>query len=134
MQHKFIRNYRVTNAAVHDSQVFDELLDATNSNRNVYADSAYRSEASEARLEQLGYRPHLQRKGCKNRQLTDWEKRGNHTRAKIRSRIEHVFGIQAQKAGTLLLRTIGIVRAEIKIGLRNLAFNMHRLGVLTAKA
>ena len=68
------------------------------------------------------------RKGCKHQKLTDWEKQGNRTRSKIRCRIEHVFGIQAQIVGNPILRTIGKARAEVKIGLRNLAYNMHRLG------
>lgn len=125
---KFIRDFVVTDAAVHDSQVFGELLDGTNSNRDVWADSAYRSGENLARLELRGYREHLQRKGCRHRKLTDWEKRGNRTRSRIRCRVEHVFGIQAQIAGNLILRTIGKARAEVKIGLRNLAYNMHRLG------
>jgi len=44
----------VTHAAVHDSQVFDELLDQTidtDGNKSaVYADSAYRSKGQEQRL------------------------------------------------------------------------------------
>lgn len=127
-KHKLIRDYAVTDAAVHDSQVFGELLDETNTSRDVWADSAYRSEDALAELERRGYREHLQRKGRRNRKLTDWEKRGNRTRSRIRCRIEHVFGIQAQMAGNLILRTIGTVRAEVKIGLRNLAYNIHRLG------
>lgn len=59
---------------------------------------------------------------------------GNRTRSKIRSRIEHVFGVQAQMAGDLIIRCIGIVRAEIKNGLRNLAYKMFRLGTLEATA
>jgi IS5 family transposase len=51
-------------------------------------------------------------------------------RSKIRLRVEHVFGIQPQKAKTLIVRTIGIVRSEVKIGLRNLAYNMRRLSIL----
>lgn len=125
---KFIRDYVVTDAAVHDSQVFGVLLDGTNSSRDVWADSAYRSGDNLARLELRGFREHLQRKGCRDRKLTDWEKQGNRTRSRIRCRVEHVFGIQAQIAGNLILRTIGKARAEVKIGLRNLAYNMHRLG------
>ncbi len=125
---KFIRDYVVTNAAVHDSQVFGELLDESNTSRDVWADSAYRSEDNLTGLNSRGYREHIQRKGCKNRKLTSWEKQGNRTRSKIRCRIEHVFGIQVQIAGNLILRTIGTARAEVKIGLRNLVYNMHRLG------
>jgi len=131
---KFIRKYDVTDASVHDSQVFAELLDKNNSSRDVYADSAYRSKARIAELEKLGHRAHLQYKGCKNSKLTDWKKRGNKTRAKVRARIEHIFGVQSQMAGSLIIRTIGFVRAKVKIGLRNIAYNMHRFGTLTATA
>jgi IS5 family transposase len=128
--HKLIRDYTVTDGSVHDGQVFTELLDETNTSRDVWADSAYRSETNRAELKRRGYREHLQRKGCRYRKLTDWEKQGNRTRSRVRCRIEHVFGIQAQMAGTLLLRTIGQARAEVKIGLRNLAYNIHRLSRL----
>lgn len=131
---KFVRKYDVTDASVHDSQVFSELLDKNNSSRDVFADSAYRSKERIDELEKLNYRPHLQYKGCKNARLSDWKKQGNRTRAKTRARIEHVFGVQAQMAGSLIVRTIGIVRAKVKIGLRNLAYNMHRFGTLMATA
>src|SRR5450756_534534 len=42
-RHKLIRGYDVTEASVHDSQKLDGLLNTTNTSRNVYADSAYRS-------------------------------------------------------------------------------------------
>jgi len=130
VKHKFVRGYAVTDASVHDSQVFEELLDENNSSRDVYTDSAYRSEESIQRLEELGFREHLQRKGCKNHKLTKWEQQGNRTRAKTRSRIEHVFGVQAMVAGNLILRCIGMIRARVKIGLRNLAYNINRYGML----
>ena len=75
------------------------LLEKEMENSDVYADSAYRSEEILEMLVRHGYRERLQRKGYRNRKLTDWEKRGNHTRSKIRSRIEHVFGVQAMMAG-----------------------------------
>ena len=129
VKHKFIRAWRVTAANVHDSQVFLELL-ARNTSRDVYADSAYLSEETQKRLKASGYRPHIQRKGQKNHPLSAWEKQGNRTRSRIRCRVEHVFGAQLQRAGTLLVRCIGLLRASAKIGLRNLAYNMDRLGFL----
>ena len=130
VKHKLIRGYQVSDASVHDSQVFEELLDENNSSRAVYADSAYRSEQAIQKLQERRFRGHIQRKGCKNRTLTRREQQGNRTRAKIRSRIEHVFGVQAMMAGNLLLRGIGIIRARIKIGLRNLAYNINRYALL----
>ena len=99
------------------------LADETNTSRDVYADSAYRSAEHEAELKALKFRAHLQRKGCRGRPLTSWEKQGNRTRSKTRSRIEHVFGAMVQRAGNVILRTIGIKAAEVKLGLRNLAVN-----------
>lgn len=123
---KFIRKYAVTDASVHDSQVFESLLDERNSSREVFADSAYRSKEKESSLKAKGFRPRLQHKGCRNKPLSEREIQGNRTRAKIRSRIEHVFGIQTRRAGNLIIRTIGIARAKVKIGLRNLAYNLDR--------
>jgi IS5 family transposase len=54
-EHKLIRCYVVTDASVHDSQVFDEVLDGENSGRSVWADSAYRSEAREQQLRQKAF-------------------------------------------------------------------------------
>jgi transposase, IS5 family len=127
---KLIRRYSVSSAEVHDSNIFGELLDPENTSRDIWADSAYRSQQRIADLQEMGYREHIQRKGSRDRKLSDWEKRGNQTRAKTRSRIEHIFGVQAQRAGCLLLRCIGIVRAKAKIGLRNLAYNLSRYSLL----
>ena len=130
VKRKFIRKYAATSAEVHDSNIFEELL-SCDSSRDVCADSAYRSEEKLNSLKSNGYREHLNRKGTKNRKLTEWEKRGNRTRSEIRSRIEHVFGIQAQRAGNMILRGIGFMRAAAKIGLRNLTFNLARYGTVS---
>jgi transposase, IS5 family len=129
-KHKLIRDYAVTEASMHDSQVFEELLDEDNTSRDVWADSAYRSQNTLEILEQRRFREHLQRKGCRHKKLTEREKQGNHTRSKIRSRVEHIFGVQTQRAGTMILRAIGLTRATAKIGLRNLAYNIDRFCLL----
>ena len=132
--HKFVRAYAVTDAAVHDSQVFESLLDEENTSRDVWADSAYRSKETLASLDAAGWREHLQRKGNRKKKLTPWEARGNTTRSRTRSRVEHVFGVQAQKMGNRILRCIGAVRARCRIGLRNLAYNVDRYALLASTA
>jgi len=52
--------------------------------------------------------------------------RANAAKSKVRARVEHVFAQQRDKMG-LFIRTIGLNRAEAKITLANLAYNMHRL-------
>ena len=125
-KHKLIRRYTVTDAATHDSQAIDELLDQKNTNRDVYADSAYRSAEISGRLEAQGHRDRIHRKGYRNHPLDDRGKRSNKAKSKIRARVEHVFGRQAQALGGTLLRCIGIARARATIGLRNLVYNLDR--------
>ena len=48
--------------------------------------------------------------------------------------IEHVFGTQETAPGGRILRTIGIVRARLKIGLQNLVYNIRRLATLERMA
>jgi IS5 family transposase len=52
----------------------------------------------------------------------------NRTKSSMRVRVEHIFGAQANDMGGTLVRTIGMVRAKAKIGMKNLAYNMRRLG------
>ena len=131
--HKLVRDYAVTNAAVHDSQVFDELLDQTTDEdghkRAVYADSAYRSEAQEERLVADNLPSRICEKGKRGHPLTDTQKAANRLKSTVRVRVEHVFGAQAQMGGHLV-RTIGLARAQFKIGMINLVYNMKRLGQL----
>jgi transposase, IS5 family len=128
--HKLIQSYAVTPASVHDSQVFDELLDPSEdtegNKRPVYADSAYRSKAQEQRLADARTASQICEKGSRNNPLTEEQKQSNRNKSKVRARVEHVFGAQAAMGGHLV-RTIGLRRAEVKIGLMNLVYNMVRL-------
>jgi len=127
---KLIQSYSVTHAAVHDSQVFDELLDQTidvdGNKRAVYADSAYRSEAQEKRLVDADIESQVCEKGTRGKPLTEEQKLSNRTKSKVRARVEHVFGAQAAMGGHVI-RTIGLQRAKVKVGLMNLVYNMKRL-------
>lgn len=122
---KLIRRYQTTDASVHDSQVFEQLLDADNTSKDVWADSAYRSEKAENLLAEKGYRSHVQRKGKRGHPLSEQEQQGNKTRAKVRARVEHVFAAQSNLRRKAI-RCIGMARAATEIGLMNLVYNMRR--------
>lgn len=98
---------------MHDSQVFDEVIDPDNEDPDVWADSAYRSEATEARLEGATYVSHLHEKGQAGQPLNDEQTQRNQERA----RVEHLFGFQENSLGGKRVRTLGLARAKIKIGL-----------------
>ena len=131
--HKLVWYYAVTDAAVHDSQVFDELLDQTTAEdghqRAVYADSAYRSQAHEEKLAADKLPSRMCEQGTRGHPLTDLQKATNRVKSRVRVRVEHVFGAQAQSGGHLV-RTIGLARAQVKIGMMDLVYNMQRLGQL----
>ncbi len=126
-RHKLVRRYQVTDAAVHDSQAVEGILDPNNTASGVWADSAYRSAEIEAKLTEKGLKSQIHRKGHRNKPLTEREKRGNRTRSKVRARVEHVFGAQSNDMGGTLVRSIGLARAMTRMGLKNLAYNMRRL-------
>lgn len=133
---KLIQGYVVTLAHVHDSQVFEDLLDIVtrtpeNHPRPVYADSAYRSAEREADLAERGMASQVHEKGTRAAPFTDAQKTANRQKSKVRARVEHIFGAQAAMNGHII-RTIGLERAKVKIGLLNLNYNMKRLVQLTA--
>jgi transposase, IS5 family len=125
--HKLIRKWAASDASPHDSQKLDDLLDAANTGKQVWADSAYRSAEIEAKLKAKGFKSRIHRRAARNRPLSDRQEAANTTRSKVRARVEHVFGHQQNSMGGKLVRTIGMVRARFKIGMMNLAYNMRRL-------
>jgi IS5 family transposase len=129
-KYKFIRKFEITPASTHDSQVFESLFDTSNTNRDIYADSAYRSEEHDILLKERGFRNKIQRRGYRGTPLKKNEVKGNKTRSKIRSRVEHVFGVQAMMAKDRIIRGVGIVRIQTKVALRNIGYNMMRFSVL----
>jgi len=128
--HKLIRRYEVTDAAVHDSRKLNGLLHQGNTSHDVFGDSAYRSAANEATLKERGFRSRIHVRAARGQPLSKAKAAANRTKSRIRARIEHVFGTQETAPGGRLVRTIGIVRARIKIGLQNFVYNVRRLATL----
>ena len=58
--------------------------------------------------------------------MPETRRRANALKSKVRSRVEHVFAAQKDKMD-LFVRTIGIARATMKIGITNIVYNMKRV-------
>ena len=65
-------------------------------------------------------------KGTRCHPLTDEQKASNRIKSKTRARVEHVFGAQHAMGGHIV-RTTGIARGRVKIGMMNLIYNMRRM-------
>ena len=133
--HKLVRRYHVSDAALHDSQAVDHLLMRSNTGCGIWAGrqscangssnigDAYRSEEMEAKLRDRKLKSHIHRKGKRGKPLSEQGKGSNRTKSTVRVRVEHVFGAQLGDMGGTLVRTIGMVRAKARIGMKNLACN-----------
>ena len=123
----FIRKWAATDAAAYEgARLREGLLDKTNTASSVWADTAYRSAANETFMEKNGFVSRVHRKKPKGKPMPDAVRRANAEKSKVRSRVEHVFAEQKDRMG-LFVRTIGIARAKVKIGMANLVYNFKRL-------
>lgn len=125
-EYGFVRQHTVTDASVHDSQPFCDILDGENEADEIWADSAYRSEALEAGLDILGYISQIHERGYRNSPLTEEQKETNRGKSKVRAKVEHVFGAWVMSLGGKQVRCIGIKRVRAQLGLKDLAYNLRR--------
>lgn len=123
---KLIDNYTVTDASVHDSQALETLLIEKDKGQPLYGDSAYTGDDQEASISKAEMINKVHEKGYKNKPLTEEQKQSNRNKSKYRARVEHIFGfVQTSMKGTSI-RSIGIARARVVIGLTNLTYNICR--------
>jgi IS5 family transposase len=117
---RLIHSVAVSGANVHDSQRLGELLHGHE--RRVYGDSAYTGQKEAIRRAAPHARDFTQRKGWRNRPLTAADKAANQTKSRVRSRVEHAFGV--------IKRIFGFT----KVRYRGLAKNANRVFVAAALA
>jgi IS5 family transposase len=127
-EYKFVRGYGVTDAAVHDSKPYLDVMpeEPTYTDQEAFADSAYVGEKIDAELKKRGYVAFICEKGYRNKPLSEEQKAMNKMKSRVRCRVEHIFGAQKMRMGNEILRSIGFARARFWIGMRNLMYNMSR--------
>jgi transposase, IS5 family len=130
VKYKFVRNYEVTSAEVHDSQPFISLL-MEYINRNsfpcaAWADSAYMSDDLLKFLASKGIQANVNERAYRNKPLTEEQKADNRIKSRTRARVEHIFGFMENTLSAGMIRTIGIIRAKSQVALINLTYNLFR--------
>lgn len=120
-----------TSACVHDSQVLDAVLrDEMTGGKEVWADSAYRSDEQEQSLKASQHESRIHERAYRNKPLTEVQELSNTEKSRVRARVEHVFGHQENSMGGIFLRSIGAARAKVGVGLMNLTYNLARVEML----
>jgi transposase, IS5 family len=130
---KLIEEFIVTDASVHDSQVIEDLLTKKDKGQPLYADSAYGGEEQQKVYKKKKVVDQVHEKGYRNKPLTEKQKADNREKSRVRARVEHVFGFVENSMNRSIVRTIGMVRAQAKIGMMNLTYNISRCAQLKIK-
>lgn len=110
---KLIHSVVATAANVHDSQVLPDLLHGEEA--RVWGDSAYDGQTQAITDHAPRANDFTQAKGHRYRPLTEEERARNRNKSKVRSKVEHQFGI--------IKRQFGFT----KVRYRGLGKNAHRL-------
>ena len=103
-----------------------DVVTTDNTPSDVRAVTSYRSRSNEAWLESIGRVSRVHRKKPRGKPTPARTAHASAAKSTDRARVEHVFARQTDQMG-LFVRTMGIARAETRITLANLAYNIDRL-------
>lgn len=105
---KMIHSAAATAANVHDSQVLPELLHGKET--RVWGDSGYMGQRKVIRSCAPRAQDHTQRRSRQRGVVNEIERAKNRMKSRIRSRVEHVFGVMKLKFGFTKVRYRGLAK------------------------
>jgi IS5 family transposase len=124
----------VTDAAVHDSQVMDELLHGEE--QAIYGDRAYTSEKKRQEYEARGINWRVNRKACRHYQLTPEDVAYNRRQSQIRAKGEHAFLVVKHLWHYQKVRYKGLFKNAVQVfslfALANFYLVRHELQMIRA--
>lgn len=103
---RLIHSVAATAANVHDSQLLGDLLHGDET--RVWGDSAYTGQGDVIREQAPSAKDFTNKKGCRNRPLSDDDKARNRTKSKVRAKVEHPFLILKKIFGFNKVRYRGL--------------------------
>ena len=124
-KHEFVTEFVCTPANVHDSQVLDKLL--SGNEKAIFADKAYDSKDLKkwCREKEIFYG--VLSRGARNRKLSSSQKKRNSKLARIRQKVEKVFGIAVLHLDRVRAKYIGLLANEVHLFLTVFTYNLLRL-------
>ncbi len=128
-KNKLIHSVAATAANVHDSQVLEDLLHGDET--RLWGESAYAGQKEVLKKYAPGAKDFSNKKGSRNKSLSDEEKSKNSTKSSVRAKVEHVFHIMKRQFGFTKVRFRGLEKNAIHLfttcALINLVFSKKRL-------
>lgn len=133
-KHKIVRKQVATTASFHSSQEFEGLFgEEGNDSSYVWRDSAYRILTNKGALKKKNLNSKVHERVCHNNLPSDGQEANNTTKSKTRVCVEYVFGYRATSAAGIFIHTIGLAKAEVKVTLKNVTYNIQRFVFLESK-
>lgn len=132
-RYKIIRKIKISTASAHDTLHLKDVLDESNTSREIYADRGYTDSKREKQLKGSGWRPQIQRKAKKGKNISACQIQRNKRISKTRVRVEHPFASLMQMGGKLI-RSIGLRRATLHLNWKVATYNMRRMCYLEKAA
>jgi len=130
-QHHLIRTAVVSTAKAQDGHFFERI--APTDTKEIYGDKAYDTKANKAWMRNRGIKNGIEKKGALHIKLTDWDRKNNRRKRRVRSHIERIFAHLKKWQHYRKVRYLGLARNQLELTLKAVAYNLKRLtGILKA--
>ena len=125
-----IKKLEFTKASVHDSVMFDQLVDY--SEESVFADKGYSNKKRREKLENKGIFDGILEKGYRNKPLSKTDKKLNRMLSSVRNKVERPFAYMSRILGYTRCSYYDYQRNRFEFIFKSLVYNIRRMITLTA--
>jgi len=119
-----------TDASIHDSALFDSLVDL--SEEAIFADKGYANKSRKQRLENKGIFDGILEKGYRNKPLRKSQIRLNKILSTVRNALERLFAFMKRVLGYQRCSYYDLKRNRFEFIFASLVYNIRRMITLTA--
>lgn len=123
---KLIKKCVATKASDHDSKPTRALVDKSDQGQELYADSAYIGKGVKRVMQKYNLKDRVIKRNVRGKKISKWQETINKKNAKVRARVEHVFGIMEGCLHGMSIQAVGFLRNEAYIIFSGLVYNLIR--------
>jgi IS5 family transposase len=132
-KHNLIRAAVATTAHAQEAHVFQRI--APTDTQEIYGDKAYDTKANKAWMRKHHIKNGVLKKGARHIKLTDWDRRSNRRKGRMRRHIERIFAHLKTWQFYRKVRYLGLAKNQLELTLKAAAYNLKRLaGIMQTAA
>ena len=124
-EHQLIRAAVATTAHAQEAHIFGRI--APIDTQEIYGDKAYDTLANKAWMRQHRIKNGVLKKGAYHIKLTDWDRRNNRRKTKVRRHIERIFAHLKKWQFYRRVRYLGLAKNQLELTLKAVAYNLKRM-------